>query len=169
MLFYLKALLSLSRPLLTHGHLYAAGMKIQREREQNRQALLSDQDLPTNSRFAQSAGLPPFRAMKPARPSTFFQPWEASKLVGGECSPGLAQERAAPAGRHGQHGAARPLDRRPDPQGSGSGNELQPFIPAPSTSAGMGPARWSDAHPNQLVRAHSATSPILRPRGSEEH
>ena len=50
--------------------LYTAGMKIEREREQNRQVLLSDQDLPTNSRFAQSAGLPPFRAMEPARSST---------------------------------------------------------------------------------------------------
>ena len=52
--------------------LYAAGMKIQSERQQNRQALLSDRDLPTNSRFAQSAGLPPFRAMEPARSSTYL-------------------------------------------------------------------------------------------------
>ena len=32
-------------PRLTQGDLYAAGMKIQRERKENRQPLLSDQDL----------------------------------------------------------------------------------------------------------------------------
>ena len=62
--------------------LYAAGMKIQREREQNRQPLLSDQDLATNYRFDQSAGLPPLRAMEPARSSTCLPALESQQARG---------------------------------------------------------------------------------------
>ena len=46
--------------------LYAAGMKIQREREQNRQPLLSDQDLATELSVRPERWLPPLRAMEPA-------------------------------------------------------------------------------------------------------
>ena len=50
--------------------LYAAGIKIQREREQRRQSSLSDLVLADALSVVRSAGLLPFRAMEPTRSST---------------------------------------------------------------------------------------------------
>ena len=113
--------------------LYAAGMKIQREREQSQKSSLSDQELANAL------------SVRPERWAAAFLSHGASQVVDLSASPveptQLSEvdehldllERAASVGWPGRHGAESPLDRRPEPQGSGSNPELQPLNPAASS------------------------------------
>ena len=150
-------------------------MKIQRERQQNRQPLLSDQDLATEL------------SVQPERWAAAVQSHGASQVVDLSASPG---EPASSSAEDEHLDWLRSVLHQVDGRAGTvlqahliEGQTLKDLAQAMNCSrsslrlhlhegvqlAAMGPARWSDAHPNQLIRAPSAASPELRPRGSGEH